>query len=176
VLCKRLGCLLGSLSPGLQSLQLDWVCMNMETCSSLACWLSLTHLSLVSVNSQDVHGNWPSYTVTYNDIGLLTSLQRLEIIDSHLPFLELGVSDISGLTSLTRLESLHLVYSERAHGWPGSKPCYLLLGLDEVGSGKSHSFWAPPSCPLLRSCSARTCGCLACSMSALHLVRSTVDS
>jgi hypothetical protein len=101
--------------------------------AGVAGWLpNLEHLSLSCVNSQDARGAWPTAVLTYTDVGLFTSLRRLEIIDSHLPFLELGVADVSGLRTLTALRSLHLVFSEREHAWPGSKPCYLLLGLDEV--------------------------------------------
>ncbi len=41
--------------------------------------------------------------------------------------------DVTPLEQLTQLESLKLVFSdEQEHAWPGSKPCFLLLGLSEV--------------------------------------------
>ncbi len=41
---------------------------------------------------------------------------------------ELGVQDVTPLSALLQLRSLHLVFSDKENDWPGSKPCYLLLG------------------------------------------------
>lgn len=129
----RMAGLLGGLCPNITSLQLDWCGISGQLIASLQVWLPhLRKLSLVSANTADVKGNWPTSIVTWSDIAQLTNLTHLEVIDSHLPFLEMGVQDITPLSALTKLETLHLVFTEFEHPWPGSKPCYLLMGVGEV--------------------------------------------
>ncbi len=60
--------------------------------AAAAAWLpGLRRLSLVGLNTQDARGAWPQSLVTYSDLGGLTQLRHLEVVDCHLPFLELGV-------------------------------------------------------------------------------------